>query len=104
MQGEVLLPRSQRKVQTWVMFTDSQSKLWQHALEYVHDATYNYSLWNGEYPYNHVTAVDGALSAGSGMEYPNITVIGETSNSMSLEEVIMHEVGHNWFYGILGSN
>ncbi len=43
-------------------------KLWQHALDYVHDATYNYSLWNGEYPYNHVTAVDGALSAGSGME------------------------------------
>ena len=104
LQGEVLLPRSQRKVKTWIMFTDAQSKLWQHALEYVHDATYNYSLWNGEYPYNHVTAVDGALSAGSGMEYPNITVIGETTSSMSLEEVIMHEVGHNWFYGILGSN
>ncbi|MFZ9847042.1 MAG: M1 family metallopeptidase [Flavobacteriales bacterium] len=104
LQGEVLLPRSNRKVKTWIMFTDAQSKLWQHALEYVHDATYNYSLWNGEYPYKHVTAVDGALSAGSGMEYPNITVIGETSSSMSLEEVIMHEIGHNWFYGILGSN
>ena len=104
LQGDVLLPRSQRKVTTWIMFTDQESKLWQHALQYLHDATYNYSLWNGEYPYNHVTAIDGALSAGSGMEYPNITVIGETSSNMSLEEVIMHEVGHNWFYGILGSN
>ncbi len=104
LKGEVLLPQSQRKVQTWIMFTDPESYLWENALEYVHDATYYYSLWNGEYPYNQVTAVDGALSAGSGMEYPNITVIGETSSKMTLEEVIMHEVGHNWFYGILGSN
>ncbi|MCX6180773.1 MAG: M1 family metallopeptidase [Bacteroidetes bacterium] len=104
LKGEVLLPQSQRKVTTWAMFTDAESYLWQKSLTYLHDATYNYSLWNGEYPYNHVTAVDGSLSAGSGMEYPNITVIGESDSDLSLEEVIMHEVGHNWFYGILGSN
>ena len=38
------------------------------------------------------------------MEYPNVTVIGNTSNKEELEVVIVHEVGHNWFYGILGSN
>ena len=38
------------------------------------------------------------------MEYPNITVIGQMGNSFLLEQVIMHEVGHNWFYGILASN
>jgi hypothetical protein len=38
------------------------------------------------------------------MEYPNITVIGESASAIQLETVIMHEVGHNWFYGILGSN
>ena len=38
------------------------------------------------------------------MEYPNITVIGESYNDYSHDLVITHEVGHNWFYGILGSN
>ena len=43
-------------------------------------------------------------SFGGGMEYPNVTVIGESETARALETVIMHEVGHNWFYGILGSN
>ena len=42
--------------------------------------------------------------AGGGMEYPNITVIGDMSNEFELDVTIAHEVGHNWFYGILGSN
>ena len=78
--------------------------MWQKAPEYLHDATYYYSLWNGDYPYNQVTAVDGTISAGGGMEYPNVTVIGQMGSDSGLETVIVHEVGHNWFYGILGSN
>ena len=38
------------------------------------------------------------------MEYPNITVIGTSGSHQSLETVIIHEVGHKWYYGILGSN
>ena len=38
------------------------------------------------------------------MEYPNVTVIGRSGSDSGLETVIVHEVGHNWFYGILGSN
>jgi len=98
------LPHTKRKVTTWAMFTNNEADLWQKSIEYLNDATYYYSLWNGDYPYNHVTAVDGALSAGGGMEYPNITVIGESYDGFGLETVIMHEVGHNWFYGILGTN
>ena len=48
--------------------------------------------------------MDGTISAGGGMEYPNVTVIGNVSTKEALEVVIVHEVGHNWFYGILGSN
>ncbi|TXB67050.1 M1 family metallopeptidase [Vicingus serpentipes] len=104
LKGEVELPHSKEKVTTWAMFTNNEAYLWKKSIEYLNDAIYYYSLWNGDYPYKQVTAVDGALSAGGGMEYPNVTVIGESGNDFGLETVIMHEVGHNWFYGILGSN
>lgn len=104
LKGQASLPHSKRLVTSWAMFVPSSAQLWQNAIEYINDATYYYSLWNGEYPYNHVTAVDGTISAGGGMEYPNVTVIGNASSALELEIVIVHEVGHNWFYGILGSN
>lgn len=104
LKGEVELPYSKNKVTTWAMFTNNEADLWKKSIEYLNDATYYYSLWNGDYPYKHVTAVDGALTAGGGMEYPNVTVIGQSGDDFGLETVIMHEVGHNWFYGILGSN
>ncbi|HNW97238.1 MAG TPA: M1 family metallopeptidase [Bacteroidales bacterium] len=104
LKGEVELPYTKRKVTTWVMFTNRRANIWKGGIEYVNDAIYYYSKWIGEYPYNHATAVDGGLSAGGGMEYPNITVISSGEDSMALEMVIMHEVGHNWFYSILGSN
>ncbi|MFT5602605.1 MAG: hypothetical protein ACI9N1_002864, partial [Flavobacteriales bacterium] len=104
LKGEVALPVSGRKVTTWAMFTNAEFSLWEKAIEYLNDATFYYSKWTGEYPYNHVTAVDGSISAGGGMEYPNVTVIGSSYTDRGLEQVIVHEVGHNWFYGLLGSN
>lgn len=104
LKSKVELPHSKREVTTWAMFTPSNAYLWEDASEYLNDGTYYYSLWNGDYPYNHVTAVDGTIAAGGGMEYPNVTVIGNTGSKEQLEIVIVHEVGHNWFYGILGSN
>jgi hypothetical protein len=104
LKGEVELPQSRRSVTSWAMFVPSNAEDWQHAIEYINDGIFYYSKWNGDYPYNQVTAVDGTISAGGGMEYPNVTVIGSTSSKEELEVVIVHEVGHNWFYGILGSN
>ena len=104
LKSEVSLPKSGRTVTTWAMFTAKYASQWDKATSYINDAIYYYSLWNGEYPYNNCTAVEGALSAGGGMEYPTITIIGATTGDRLLEEVIMHEVGHNWFYGIFGFN
>lgn len=95
---------SGKKVDTYVMFTDVQGDLWSDAIDYVNASVEFYSERIGDYPYPHATAVQSALSAGAGMEYPMITVIGEESSAKSLDEVITHEVGHNWFYGILASN
>ncbi|MBD2720745.1 M1 family metallopeptidase [Hymenobacter armeniacus] len=95
LRDSVQLP-SGRVVSTWVLFTNRQAVKWIKGLQDVNDAVRNYSKWVGDYPYASATAVDGALSAGSGMEYPMVTV--------TEPEAIVHEVGHNWFYGILGSN
>lgn len=101
---QIELPGTRRKVDTWVFFTNKNFKLWKDAINYVNESTLFYSYLNGDYPYNHVTAVDGTIMAGGGMEYPNITVIGDMDNAFNLDVTIAHEVGHNWFYGILGSN
>lgn len=58
----------------------------------------------GAYPYNQISIVDGPLYAGGGMEYPNIAIIGKLPDEKTVNIVIVHEAGHNWFQGILGSN
>ena len=104
MMGHVKLPSSGREITTLVMCTNQQAVLWKDALPYVNNAVLYFSKLIGDYPYNNVTVVQSALNAGSGMEYPGITVIGEADNSYSLEEVIAHEICHNWFYSSLGSD
>ena len=104
LKGSMKLPESGREVTTWVMFTNQQAKLWKDAIPYINRSIQLFSKWNGDYPYRSFTAVQSALSAGDGMEYPGITVIGLAKDAYSLDEVIAHEVGHSWFYSALGSN
>ncbi|MEZ5055769.1 MAG: M1 family metallopeptidase [Saprospiraceae bacterium] len=91
-------------VDTWAFFTNQEADLWSKGAFYVGRAVEFYSEHVGEYPWPQATAVQSALSAGAGMEYPMITVIGKSGSASSLDRVITHEVGHNWFYGILASN
>jgi hypothetical protein len=104
LKGKVKLPDSGREVTTWVMFTNQQSDLWKDAIQFTNNAIVDFSRWNGDYPYNNFTAIQSALNAGVGMEYPGITVIGLVEDSYSLDRVIAHEIGHSWFYSALGSN
>lgn len=102
--GEVLLPTSGRSVTTWALSTPRNAALWENAVSYINEALLHYSRTVGDYPYAACTAVDGTISAGGGMEYPMITIIGNMTSAESLDNVIAHEVGHNWFQGILASN
>ncbi len=69
-----------------------------------------YGQWYGAYPYQTITLVDppyGAMEAG-GMEYPTF-IAGGTAwlldpREQRPEAVIVHEFGHQYFYGMLGSN
>lgn len=100
--GEVKMPYSEKVVKTYAYFTDLEANLWMKSIEYLNRAVLNYSDWVGEYQWNVCQALEGALSAGSGMEYPTITIIGNSGTGLLLDEVITHEVGHNWFYGMFG--
>ena len=82
------------------------NKNWIKSVSYVEDAIRHYSNWIGEYPYSIAQAVEGPKNVMSGgMEYPTITLItSPDADEPKLDGVIAHEVGHNWFYGILGSN
>ena len=48
--------------------------------------------------------MQGPESFGGGMEYPTITIISPGESAKNLDNTITHEIGHNWFYGILASN
>jgi len=93
--SEVTLPISKRKVQTW-MFDDCPK---QSSIKWADSAILFYSRSVGEYPYSSANVVVAPLKAGGGMEYPMITNITTADKT-----IIVHELGHNWFYGILGSN
>ena len=104
LKGNVILPTTGKHVTTWLMFTNQQADLWKDAIPYINHAILDFSAWIGDYPYNSFTAVQSALNAGLGMEYPGITVIGLTKDGYSLDKVIAHEACHNWFYGALATN
>lgn len=66
--------------------------------------------WYGEYPYPTLTIVDpqwGAMGAG-GMEYPTLITVGAfwflPLGLRLTEETTIHEFGHNYWYGLVGSN
>ena len=95
---------SGRIIDVYSFYTEKEEKLWKNSLQYAKDALRFYSGEVGEYPYPVASVVQGPKSFGGGMEYPTITVISPVPVPRLLDEVIAHELGHNWFYGILASN
>jgi hypothetical protein len=81
-------------------------KSWRRAGEYARDAVRMFSQWYGSYPYPNLSIVEGRMTGGGGMEYPNLVVIATSDNFLLnfFETAIVHEIGHQWFYGVLGSD
>ncbi|MFN7985612.1 MAG: M1 family metallopeptidase [Vicinamibacterales bacterium] len=70
-----------------------------------------YGTWYGPYPYGHITIVDPAYQSDTGgMEYPTLFTAGTQwwisprVTRQTPEEVVVHEAGHQFWYGISGSN
>ena len=99
----VYSPGNNQLVTTWTAFLPSYGKEWKDACNDIKETIKHYGKWVGPYQYKTAKAVLGDMHAGGGMEYPTITIIDRTIKT-NLQSVIVHEVGHNWFYGMLGSN
>lgn len=68
-----------------------------------------FSKWYGPYPYSTLSIVVPPIegNGAGGMEYPTlITAFGamDANPDTSLERTVIHEIGHQYFYGMVASN
>lgn len=81
------------------------SKAWKQSIAFAKDGLKKYSKWIGDYPYTIASMVQGSKNENSGgMEYPTITLVTTQESGQELDATIVHEIGHNWFYGALATN
>ncbi len=100
-------------VEVKVLYTPEYASNAEPVMRATLDSLAYFSRTLGAYPYKTVTAVvppHGADEAG-GMEYPTFFTASSTDdvtpgsiNRFMLDFVTVHEFGHGYFYGILGSN
>ena len=74
-----------------------------YTLEYAKKAIDAYSAMFGKYAYDSLSIADMPFTAG-GMEYGSLCVINEDIKDTSYEEVVAHEIAHQWWYSTVGSN
>lgn len=75
---------------------------WSKAADYAKRNIQFMSRELGPYPYSHFTLVEGLLSGG--MEYPAIALLGAHRDTVGLFRTIAHEVAHEWFPMLIGSD
>lgn len=58
----------------------------------------------GKYPYSSLVVAKSAFMQG-GMEYPNfVTISDSVTEEEEYKKVIVHEIAHQWWYGMVGNN
>ena len=64
-----------------------------------------YESYIGPYPYSEFDIIETKLMA-MGMEYPTLVMIRDDAFKRYSRgsRIILHELGHQWFYGILGND
>lgn len=71
---------------------------WQNAAEYAAKCIKEHSEYVGMYGYPKMVVAD----ARDGMEYPMLTL--DSDEEPGYRSLFMHEIGHNWFFGMVGNN
>lgn len=57
----------------------------------------------GKYPYSTLNIVKTNFLHG-GMEYPNLVMISDNLEDDEIAYVIVHEIAHQWWYGVVGND
>jgi hypothetical protein len=100
--AKINLPSGKKSLAVSVYPAESEgAKAWGRSTEYSKASIEYYSKKWFEYPYP--AAINVASNVG-GMEYPGIVFCGWRANNGGLWGVTDHELGHNWFPMIVGSN
>lgn len=79
----------------------------QQALDIAVDSVRAFNKNFGRYPYTELDVVAVATNSGiGGVEYPGIVLIGQANyaDEASLQEVVSHEVAHQWWYNLVGND
>ena len=74
---------------------------WKDAADMSRMSIMEYSERWFPYPYPQISAVEGPIS---GMEYPMLAMEDKNPDKYALYNVITHEIGHQWYPMIVGSN
>lgn len=74
---------------------------WEEANRMARGAIRHFSERWMRYPYSHATSVEGPIE---GMEYPMLTFVPDSPTREDLHWVLAHELGHQWFPMVVGSN
>ncbi len=101
---KIEIPGSDKKLSSFAFFTNKEANYWMKVPGYIRDGINFFCGVIGVYPYETLTMVDVGNAMGGGMEYPAISTIGNYGDPFELEITVLHEIGHNWLYGILANN
>jgi hypothetical protein len=84
-------------------FRPSAADVWGHgeAADEARMSIQEYSERWFQYPWPQISAVEGPIS---GMEYPMLAMETHSNDQYDLYNVVTHEIGHDWFPMIVGSN
>ncbi len=91
-------------IRLYTYYNNDAPASWKKSIEYLKDAITDREAQLGPYPYPVAKVVAAQDLFTSGMEYPMITAIGQDYDDMGLDEVINHEAGHFWLYGVIANN
>ena len=92
---------SYKGIITQAYYRPSAIDPWKDAADQTRMSIDEYSTRWFPYPWPQMSAVEGPIS---GMEYPMLVMEAKSDDKYDLYNVVTHEIGHNWFPMLVGSN